>query len=84
METIVRVTAEWEGFETFDLKELKYIPRAGEYFNPDEEKYPMQSLVICSESIAKGSYYLVRAVIHHFQQNKHIVEIRLCNAQIYQ
>jgi hypothetical protein len=77
METKIIVTGAWFGFEKFELGELKYIPRKGEHFDIDENKYKEQAEIIAIATERTGGVCRVGIVIHAFRDNQHEIEIHL-------
>lgn len=77
MKTIVKVIAPWICFEAFELKGLKFIPRAGEYFSIDSEKYPKQADAIFNEEQKKDDGCRVLSVSNSFHKNIHKIYIEL-------
>ena len=77
MKTIVKVSAAWICFEPFELEGLQFIPRVGEYFSIDSEKYPKQAEAIENATLETDKACRVHAITNSFNKNIHKIWIEL-------
>ena len=82
MKTIIKVFAPNICFEPFELKGLKFIPRAGEFFSIDSEKYPKQADAVFNEEQKADQCCRVLSVSNSFNKNIHKIWIELDSGHI--
>ena len=77
MKTKVIVIGNWEGFENFELGDLKHIPQKGEHIIIDEKRFKKQAQILDLVTNQTGEHCYVGYVIHDFRANEHRILIHL-------